>query len=573
MANRTVTLTGLTVGTNISVINIYHTSIDAGNLIATVTRQQLIDGYSFVDVDTHNVYICASDSPCDVIATVSFVTPTPTSTPTQTPTPTVTAGLPPTSTPTNTPTNTVTPTNTPTNTVTPTNTPTNTVTPTPTVTTGLPPTSTPTNTPTNTSTPTPTPTNPCCNTWSLYGGMECESGTTFTVVDCEGITTQIILDRYDSKTICALSVINNSPSCGGSANTNGNCICDIAPSPTPTNTSTPTPTPTTGGGGDVSPTPTSTSTPTPTPTTDDKNVTPTPTNTTTPTPTPTTGGGGDVSPTPTSTSTPTPTPTPTPTEPAIPLQPCNRAPSIPIGTQGKYLVDFSVGTDTGAVVIYFGPRSIPDGIRVRHNLATYNTLFSPNLAVTNPVKSTSPGTGNFTYVGTSSPTEAPTSITAGVSYELTQYYLDANEAWVVNGTANATFQNGDYVANTGTDAGDPRTWNLMVIPKTNTLASDLRLESIGFYSNTVWDMDISCPAALPSFIGASGVTQCAAVKTETYYFAKFKDETNTTPAQNNPIFTDPNGEFPFDNGRIAVDGSTDILIVTNGMVTSIIPCD
>jgi hypothetical protein len=86
-------------------------------------------------------------------------------------------------------------------------------------------------------------------------------------------------------------------------------------------------------------------------------------------------------------------------------------------------------------------------------------------------------------------------------------------------------------------------------------------------------MDISCPAALPSFIGASGVTQCAAVKTETYYFAKFKNETNTTPVQNNPIFTDPNGEFPFDNGRIAVDGSTDILIVTNGMVTSIIPCD
>jgi hypothetical protein len=199
-------------------------------------------------------------------------------------------------------------------------------------------------------------------------------------------------------------------------------------------------------------------------------------------------------------------------------------------------------------------------------------LFSPNLAVTNPVKSTSPGTGNFTYVGSSSPTAGPTNITAGVSYELTQYYLDANEAWVVNGTANATFQNGDYVANTGTDLNDPKTWNLMVIPKTNTLASDLRLESIGFYSSTRWDMDISCPAALPSFIGASGVTQCAAVKTETYYFAKFKDETNTTPVQNNPIFTDPNGEFPFDNGRIAVDGSTDILIVTNGMVTSIIPC-
>ena len=470
MANRTVTLTGLTVGASISVINIYHTSIDAGNLIATVTRQQLIDGYSFVDVDTHNVYICASDSPCDVIATVSFVTPTPTSTPTQTPTPTATEGLPPTSTPTNTPTNTVTPTNTPT----------------PTQTTG-----------------------------------------------------------------------------GGG---------DVSPTPTPTNTvtptstSTPTPTPTTGGGGDVSPTPTNTSTPTPTPTTDDKNVTPTPTSTATPTPT--TGGGGSPSPTPTNTN----TPTPTPTEPEIPLQPCNRAPNIPQGTQGKYLVDFNVGTDTGAVVIYFGPRSVPDGIRVRHNLATYNTLFSPNLAVTDPVRSSNPGSGNFTYVGSSSPTENPTNITAGVSYELDQYYLDANEDWVLNGTADVTFQNGDYVPNTGTNPADPSTWNLMVIPKTNTLAPDLRLEAIGFASSTVWDMDISCPAALPSFIGASGATLCSAVKSETYYFAKFKGATNTTPVQNNPIFTDPNGEFPFDNGRIGVDNSTDILIISNGMVTSIVPC-
>ena len=419
--------------------------------------------------------------------------------------------------------------------------------------------------------------------------MNCDTGTTFTVVDCEGITSQIILNQYDSKTICALSVINDTPLCGGSANTNGNCICDIAPSPTPTSTSTPTPTPTTGGGGDVSPTPTptntvtptSTSTPTPTPTTGgggDVSPTPTPTNTSTPTNTPTNTVTNTVTPTPTNTSTPTNTPTntvtptPTPTEPAIPLQPCNRAPSIPQGTQGKYLVDFNVGTDTGAVVIYFGPRSIPDGIRVRHNLATYNTLFSPNLAVTDPVRSSNPGSGNFTYVGSSSPTENPTNITAGVSYELDQYYLDANEDWVLNGTADVTFQNGDYVPNTGTNQADPSTWNLMVIPKTNTLAPDLRVESIGFYSSTVWDMDISCPAALPSFIGASGVTQCAAVKTETYYFAKFKDETNTTPVQNNPIFTDPNGEFPFDNGRIGVDNSTDILIISNGMVTSIIPC-
>lgn len=141
MALRQITLSGITVGLDISTVDIYHTSVSPPNLIASgVTKSQLLSGYSFYDDDTHNTYVLESDDPCGVQTTVTIGTPsqTPTSTSTQTPTITATItstpGLSPTTTPTNTVTSTITPTpdSSPTTTPTTTNTltPTNTVTPT-----------------------------------------------------------------------------------------------------------------------------------------------------------------------------------------------------------------------------------------------------------------------------------------------------------------------------------------------------------------------------------------------------------------------------------------------------------
>ena len=541
MANRTVTLTGITVGTSITVVSIYHTSVNAINLIASgVSKSDLINGYSFIDDDSRNVYIVVSDAPCSVQETVTFgITPTPTPTLTQTPTntpavtltntPTSTEGLTPTVTPTNTSTPAITPTNTPTSTqgIGPTQTPTNTVTPT-----GTPSSTadvTPTNTPTNTVTPSPTgtaqvtPTNTPTNT------------VTPSPTATEGLTPTVTPTNTVTPTGTAQVTPTNTPT--NTVTPTG--TAQVTPTNTPTNTVTPSPT------GTAQVTPTNTSTPTITPTN---------------TPTSTTLG---VTPTPTTTN----TPTPTPTTPLIPQQQCNRAPTIPTGNQGKYRVDFNVGNDTGAVVVYINPQSIPDGIRVTHDSINYNTLFSPTLAITSPVQSAGLGSGNYTYIGTTSPTEAPTSITAGLTYELDNYYLDANEDWVLDGTSDESFTVGDYVDGTGL------AFSLMVIPKTNVSNTLLTLETIGFDNFTAWSMDISCPTALPSFLGGSGTTQCSALKNETYYFARFKDESNGTPAQNNPIFTDPNGEFPFDNGRIAVGGlSTDVLNISGGMVTSITAC-
>ena len=520
MANRTVTLTGITVGTSITVVSIYHTSVNAINLIASgVSKSDLINGYSFIDDDSRNVYIVVSDAPCSVQETVTFgITPTPTPTLTQTPTntpavtltntPTSTEGLTPTVTPTNTSTPAITPTNTPTSTqgIGPTQTPTNTVTPT-----GTPSSTadvTPTNTPTNTVTPSPTG------------------------------TVQVTPTNTPTNTVTP------SPTA-----TEG-----LTPTVTPTNTVTPT------GTAQVTPTNTPTNTVTPSPT-GTAQVTPTntPTNTVTPSPT------GTAQVTPTNTS----TPTPTPTTPIIPQQSCATPPTIPTGFQGKYRVDFNVGNDIGAVIIYINPFAVPDGIRVTHDTISYNTLYSPKINdIFAPMEASGFGLNLFTYLGEFSPTDY---ITAGVTYEVNNYYLDTNEDWVLDGTDDIVFNNGQYIADSGTPLGDPGVYSLMVIPKTEVNATLLTLETIGVSNSTAWVMDISCPVALPSFLGGSGTTACSAVKNETYYFARFKDEINAIPKQNNPVFTDPNGEFTF-SGVIAVNGSTDVLNITDGMVTSITTC-
>ena len=204
-----------------------------------------------------------------------------------------------------------------------------------------------------------------------------------------------------------------------------------------------------------------------------------------------------------------------------------------------------------------------------HDSIVYNTLYSPNIAdITEPMQAAGLGLNLFTYLGEFSPTDY---INAGQTYEVDNYYLNASDEWTLDGVADIVFNNGQYIADSGTPLGDPSVYNLMVVPKTDANATLLTLETIGVSNETAWTMDISCPTDLPSFLGASGTTQCVAVKNETYYFARFKDETNDTPKQNNPVFTDPNGEFTF-SGVIAVNGGTEVLNITDGMVTSITTC-
>ena len=282
MANRTITLSGVSIGDDISVVSIYSETVDPSNLIASgVTKPELYSGYTFTADSSINTFKIVSDEPCDVTTTVVIevtLTPTPTqtNTPTATPTSTIITTQTPTITSTSTPTNTQTGTSAATSTPTPTSTPTSTSTSTPTLTNTQTPTITSTATSTSTSTPTPTNT----------------PTQTLTSTPTQTLTNTPTSTSTQTPTITSSSTPTNTPT------------QTLTSTPTQTLTSTPTQTLTNTPTSTQTPTITSSSTPTNTPT---QTLTSTPTNT--PTQTLTSTPTQTLTQTVTSTQTSTPTPT------------------------------------------------------------------------------------------------------------------------------------------------------------------------------------------------------------------------------------------------------------------------
>ena len=79
--------------------------------------------------------------------------------------------------------------------------------------------------------------------------------------------------------------------------------------------------------------------------------------------------------------------------------PCGGILNPPLGAQGIYQLELSAGStpaDIGAILIYFNPRSFPDGIRVLYDGVYYNRLSSP---LDGNLQSTSGVADAFTILG------------------------------------------------------------------------------------------------------------------------------------------------------------------------------
>jgi len=213
--------------------------------------------------------------------------------------------------------------------------------------------------------------------------------------------------------------------------------------------------------------------------------------------------------------------------------------------------------------VYFNPAGAPDGIRVQHDGNFYNRLYPPNTTITTPLQSPN-GNQAFTTLGTQAPFNTLTTNTY-----ILRFLSPTTNLWVVNGNTTATYTPGDYVP------GGASRWNLIVIPKTNVSATTLLVETVGWNGGTVFNIDIECPAQLPSFSGASGTTLCS-IPTEEYYFAPFRNQNNTHPVLNNPVFTDPFGQNVFSPGTgnqtdITMDNNV-VIRVQDGMVIGLANC-
>ena len=233
---------------------------------------------------------------------------------------------------------------------------------------------------------------------------------------------------------------------------------------------------------------------------------------------------------------------------------------------GYFEATVTSGSATGAIVIYFNPVGVPDGIAFEYNNTTYNDLTSNTYGY-------AAGTGNnLNIVGdddignckaanliSNSPYTLNTSIWNGSSFG-----LNGGTTTVVTTNVNLN----------GTVGGITYT---LVVPKPDTSPTTGILKIVGPCSGTAWGVKVLCPATLPSFttnsVQSTFQGSCCATQNQTFYFARNASsgttaDTNTLPQVGNFVFNTNRAANVLANGYYRITSNTAIY-VQNGVVSSI----
>ena len=240
------------------------------------------------------------------------------------------------------------------------------------------------------------------------------------------------------------------------------------------------------------------------------------------------------------------------------------------GGQGIYLVNLDGGStagDIGALVIRFDPQNIPDGIRVTYDGNVYNTLSS---AVDGLHKSTNPL--GFTVVGNIGSDCGLTGNTTNIPAAV-EYLFNGTSFVATGNTQSITISPGDV--GLGASPG----FCVMVIPKVNATPNIFNMEMLGPCGGTAWDLEVSCPALLPSFqsstVQPTSSVPCGTALTETFYFVRVHTTIDTYVGQYDYVFQDAFGATPLPNGyyltnNVAVPNK--VIQVQNGIIIAITNC-
>ena len=207
------------------------------------------------------------------------------------------------------------------------------------------------------------------------------------------------------------------------------------------------------------------------------------------------------------------------------------------GNQGVYYLNVNLGATTGAVIVQFNPLSVPDGIKALFNSVTYNGLSSPAWGWRQ-------GTAGLpTYVGD---TTFDCGIVAGSPYTLNEFQYNGT-TFAALGTTESVSVAAGQMQLTATAPGNC----IMVIPKTVSSPSILNLTFIGPCSGTVFNVTVSCPAALTSFssstVNVNSSAACSATINQTYYVAHVNGAGGTLGLYD-LVFSDANGQFKLGAG-------------------------
>jgi hypothetical protein len=208
------------------------------------------------------------------------------------------------------------------------------------------------------------------------------------------------------------------------------------------------------------------------------------------------------------------------------------------GSQGVYTLNTSLGINTGAVIVRFNPFLIPDGIIAVYDSSYYNGLSSPVYGWLQAASSSLPtyigdSTYNCNIVGTS-PHTLPVYNYTGASFVAT----GGTETFSVIGSQLDLTTNPPGIC-------------VMVIPKTAASPSTLALKFYGPCTSTTFDISVTCPTVLPSFlsstVGASSSAACSDTIDQTYYVAYVNGGAGILGLYD-LVFSDQNGEFKLGAG-------------------------
>lgn len=242
------------------------------------------------------------------------------------------------------------------------------------------------------------------------------------------------------------------------------------------------------------------------------------------------------------------------------------------GGQGYFEAELDFSTTTGAIVVYFFPDNVPDGISFVYNSVTYNTLTSN----ANGVITAASGTNNIVGISGSEST-----LIAGSPYTLTKSVWNGTQFGSTGNT-----ESGLVAAASNINLSSGGITYTLVIPKTTASPSDGVLKIMAPTSNTGWRVTAPCPITLPSFttnsVAASSVAACCtAAQDQTYYFARnasisspyttFVIDTNTIPQANNFVYSNNTGATALANGFYKIS-STQVAQVVDGTVLAVSTC-
>lgn len=234
------------------------------------------------------------------------------------------------------------------------------------------------------------------------------------------------------------------------------------------------------------------------------------------------------------------------------------------GAQGIYYLSVNLGSATGAVMIRFNPQTVPDGILAVYDGDIYNGVSSPTFGWLQ-------GTAGLpTYIGAAS---GDCGIVAGSPYTLNEFQYNGSTFAALGTTTSVSVLSGqlDFTASAPGNT-------IMVIPKTAAAPSILDLTLIGPCTATVFDILVSCPAALPSFasstVNVNSTAACAATVNQTYYVAYVSGGSGVL-GLHDLVFSDANGEFKLSAGyyKTTAAGTNEWFQVdANGVIISFGDC-